>query len=220
MLGRTNEIVITVDPVREEAKQRQEEVRAAAINDSSGLRDWIVEEAAWLVAQFTKVAMSVAVVRGVHQMFRIGYASESAYQRAPDLWSHGHQPQDRTFASDRHARPGGSTGTSRPGDGSSGGSTQGGSFDQRADPNGTESPRYVVTVEGYHLYVHRKVLNPGRQFWPCPALYMTACDTCSFLEYDRGGRPQCVALVKLRTVLDGTNAGEDLAEIRQWIRSS
>ncbi len=94
MLGRGNEIVVTVDPVREEAKSRQEEVRAAAKNDGSGLREWIVEEAAWLVAQFTNVALSVAVVRGVHQLFRIGYASESAYQRAPDLWSHGHQQQD------------------------------------------------------------------------------------------------------------------------------
>jgi len=78
MLGRGNEIVITVDPVREEAKSRQEEVRTAAKNAGSGLRGWIVEEAAWLVAQFTKVALSVAVVRGVHQLFRIGYASESA----------------------------------------------------------------------------------------------------------------------------------------------
>ena len=92
---------------------------------------------------------------GVHQLFRIGYASESAYARAADLWTSG-----------------------------------------------------------------RKVLNPGRQFWPCPLLYVTACETCSFLEYDRGGRPQCVALVKLRTVLDGTNAGEDLSEIRNLIRNS
>ncbi len=130
MLGRGNEIVITVDPVREEAKQRQEEVRAAAKNDGSGLREWIVEEAAWLVAQFTKVAMSVAVVRGVHQLFRIGYASESAYQRAPDLWSHGHQQQDRRGG---YAHPSGSTGTWRPSGGSTGGSAQSDSFDQRAD---------------------------------------------------------------------------------------
>ena len=87
-------------------------------------------------------------------------------------------------------------------------------------PEWCRGPRYVVTVEGYHLYLHRKILNPGRQFWPCPLLYVTACETCAFLEYDAGGRPQCVAIVKLRMVLNGTDAGEDLAEIRQWIRSS
>ena len=38
MVGRKNEIVITVDPVREEAKSRQEEVRAAAKNDGTDLR--------------------------------------------------------------------------------------------------------------------------------------------------------------------------------------
>jgi hypothetical protein len=44
MLGRGNEITITVDPIREEAKSRQEEVRASAKNDGSGLREWMVEE--------------------------------------------------------------------------------------------------------------------------------------------------------------------------------
>ena len=53
MIGRTNEIVITIDPVKEEAKQRQEEVRAAAKNDGSGLREWIIEETAWVLAQVT-----------------------------------------------------------------------------------------------------------------------------------------------------------------------
>jgi len=38
MVGRKNEIVITVDPVREEAKSRQEEVRGAAKNDGTDLR--------------------------------------------------------------------------------------------------------------------------------------------------------------------------------------
>ena len=217
MLGRGNEIVITVDPVREEANQRQEKVRTAAQNDSSGLRDWIVEEAAWLVAQFTKVAMSVAVVRGVHQLFEIGYASESAYQRAPDLWSHGHQQQEHQGG---YTRPSGSTGTWRPGGGSTGGSAQGGGFNQGADQAAADGPRYVITIDGYHLYLHRKILNPGKQFWPCPLLYMAPCEACAFLEYDGGGRPQCVSLVKLKMVLDGTDTGEDLSEIRQWIRSS
>jgi hypothetical protein len=187
MLGRANEIVITVDPIREEGKERQEDVRAAAKNNGSGLREWIVEEAAWLVAQFTKVALSVAVVRGVHQLFRIGYAGESAYQRAPDLWTHGHQQQDRRGG---YAHPNGSTGTWRPSGGSTGGSAQSsGTFDQRADHD-ADSPRYVVSVEGFHLYAHRKLLNPGRQFWPCTLLYVSPCETCAFLEYDGGGRPQ------------------------------
>jgi len=212
MLKQGNEIVITVDPVRG-AEQRQEEVRTAAQNDSSGLRDWIVEEAAWLVAQFTKVAMSVAVVRGVHQLFRIGYASESAYQRAGDLWTHGHREADRRSGQSAHRwtanseRPFSSAQNSRH-------------CDPSEEENGAESPRYVATIEGYHLYLHRKLLNPGRQFWPCPLLYVSACEACAFLEYDGGGRPQCVSLVKLKMVLDGTDAGEELSEIRQWIRNS
>jgi hypothetical protein len=213
MIGRGNEIVITVDPVREEVKSRQEEVRTAAKNDGTGLRGWIVEEAAWLVAQFTKVALSVAVVRGVHQLFRIGYASESAYQRAPDLWTHGHGEDDRRGGPSAHRWT--------PNSGGPFSSAQGNRhFDPSEDQNSSESPRYVVTVEGCHFYLHRKLLNPGKQFWPCPLLYVAACESCSFLEYDRGGRPQCVALVKLRTVLDGTNAGEELSEIRNWIRNS
>jgi hypothetical protein len=173
----------------------------------------MVEEAAWLVTQFTKVALSVAVVRGVHQLFRIGYASESAYQRAPDLWTHGHREDDRRGGPSAHRWT--------PNSGGPFSSAQSNRhFDQSEDRTDAESPRYVVTIEGYHIYLHRKILNPGRQFWPCPLLYVTACESCSFLEYDRGGRPQCVALVKLRTVLDGTNAGEDLSEIRNWIRSS
>jgi hypothetical protein len=86
--------VIVVEAVKEETKGRQEEVRASVRNTGSGLREWIVEEAVWLFAQFTKVALSVAVVRGVHQLFRIGFASEAADQRAPDLWTYGHQDQD------------------------------------------------------------------------------------------------------------------------------
>jgi len=213
MLGRGNDITITVDPVREAAKQRQEEVSAAAKNDGSGLREWIFEEAAWLVAQFTRVAMSVAVVRGVHQLFRGGFASESAYQRAPDLWTHGHREENRRGGQSTHRWTPNNEGPFNSAQSSR-------HFDPSEDENGAEGPRYLVTVEGYHLYLHRKILNPGRQFWPCPLLYVTACETCAFLEYDRGGRPQCVALVKLRTVLDGTNAGEELSEIRQWIRNS
>jgi hypothetical protein len=195
-----------------------EEVRTATNNDGTDLRGWFTEEAVWLVAQFVKIATSVAVVRWVHQLFRIGYANESAYQRAPDLWSHGHQQQDPRFGPSGYTR---TNTTWRPSAGSTPGSgLESSSSDQGANRDDADSPRYVITVEGYHLYVHRKVLNPGRQFWPCPLLYVTACESCAFHEYDRGGRPQCVALVKLRSVLDGTNAGEDLSEIREWVRNS
>jgi hypothetical protein len=218
MLGRGNEIVITVDPVREEVKSRQEEVRTAAKNDATDLRAWLTEEAAWLVSQLLKIATSVAVVRWVHQLFQIGYASASAYQRAPDLWSHGHQEHDRRPGASGYTRTN-STWKPRTGD-TPGSGRENSSFDHSADRDHADNPRYVVTVEGYHLYAHRRILNPDSQFWPCPLLFVTACETCSFLEYDRGGRPQCVALEKLRTVLDGTNNGEDLAEIRQMIRNS
>jgi hypothetical protein len=181
MLGRGNEITITVDPIREEAKSRQEEVRASAKNDGSGLREWIVKEGAWLVVQFTKVALSVAVVRGVHQLFRGGWAAESAYSRAGDLWTHGHREDDRRNGPSAHRwtpnseGPFSSAQSHRP-------------FAPSEDGNDAESPRYVVTLEGgFHCYLHRKILNPGRQFWPCPLLYVTACESCSFLEYDRGG---------------------------------
>ena len=219
MLGHRNEIIVTVDRDREKAESRQEEISAATKNAGSGLREWVLEEAAWLIAQFTKVALSVAVVRGVHQLFRIGYASESAYQRAPDLWSHGHQERHPRFGSSGYTWPNSSTWKPTSG-GSEGSARSGSTFDQAADHDVPESPRYVTSVDGYHLYLHRKILNPGKQFWPCPLLYMAACETCSFLEYDGGGRPQCVPLIKLRMVLDGTDAGEDMSEIRQWIRQS
>jgi hypothetical protein len=223
MLGPGNNLVITVEPVREETKGRQEEVRSAVKNTGSGLCEWVIEEAAWLFTQFTKVALSVAVVRGVHQLFRIGYASESAYQRAPDLWSHGYQDRGHQSASAGYDYRGGSAGSWQPRrEGTAGGSAQtgGSSFDHAAGQTTPENPRYVTTVGGYHLYLHRKILNPGKQFWPCPVLYRSPCEICSFLEYDGGGRPQCVPLVKLKMVLDGNDGGEDLNEIRQWIRGS
>src|SRR5262245_54872308 len=219
MVKRGNEVVITVEPVREEAKCRQEEVRTAAKNDGARLRGWFVEEAAWRVAQFIKIATSVAVVRWVHQLFRIGYASESAYQRAPDLWSHGHQEKDPRFRASGYTQR---NTTWKPSTGdtpSSGGESSG--FDQRPDGHDADSPRYVATVEGgYHLYLHRRILNPGRQFWPCPLLYVSTCNTCSFLEYDSVGMPQCVALWKLKALLENADCGETLDEIRESIRNN
>ena len=85
----SNEVVITVEPARE-SWRKNEARRAEALNDASTLGGWLLEEAAWLVAQFLKVAVSVAAFRGIHQLFRARLANESAYRRAPDLWSHGH----------------------------------------------------------------------------------------------------------------------------------
>src|SRR5205823_996682 len=88
-----NEIAITVEPTRDGPKADPESVRAAATNCGSSFREWIVEETAWLFTQFTKVALSVAVYRGVSQLFQTGVASESAFQRAPNLWSDGPPPE-------------------------------------------------------------------------------------------------------------------------------
>src|SRR5215468_3718623 len=60
----------------------------------STLGEWLLEEVAWLAAQFLKVAVSVAAFRGIHGLFRSKLANESAYRRAPDLWSHGHQESE------------------------------------------------------------------------------------------------------------------------------
>jgi hypothetical protein len=106
MFGPGNSVVM-IEAVKEETKGRQEEVRSAVKNTGSGLCEWVIEEEAWLFTQFTKVALSVAVVRGVHQLFRIGFASESAYQRAPDLWTHGYHDRDHRSASGGYAHPGG-----------------------------------------------------------------------------------------------------------------
>ena len=88
--GPPNEVVVTVEPARE-TWRRNEERRAGATNDASTLSEWLLEEAAWLASQFLKVAVSVAAFRGIHQLFRSRLANESAYRRAPDLWSHGYQ---------------------------------------------------------------------------------------------------------------------------------
>jgi hypothetical protein len=54
------DVVITVEPTRGEGRSWSAEARAAVRNNGRGLRGWITEEAAWLVAQFLKVAVSVA----------------------------------------------------------------------------------------------------------------------------------------------------------------
>jgi hypothetical protein len=88
--GPPNEVVITLEPTRE-SWRRNDERCADARNDASTLSEWLFEEAAWLATQLLKVAVSVAAFRGIQQLFRSRLANESAYRRAPDLWSHGHQ---------------------------------------------------------------------------------------------------------------------------------
>jgi hypothetical protein len=205
-----SDVVITVEPARTGSKSWSGETKAAVRNNGPGLRGWIVEEAAWLFGQFAKVALSVFILRGVTKLFQTGAASQEAYVRAERLWEDGRRES--------------SSGVWGP---ASNGSTQssygpretagGNGFDtHRATP---QRPRYVATVAGYHLYAHDAVLDPARQWWPCPILLRSACETCSFLEYDRGGTPHCAAVLKMRTVLDGVDAGEDFNELRQWIRA-
>jgi hypothetical protein len=212
-----SDVVITVEPVREEKRTSSAEVREASRNNGSGLRGWAVEEVAWMVAQFAKVAVSFFAVRAVTKLFQIGAASQQAYIRAPRLWTHG--PQEEGYQRGGGWRPTGSNGSYQASRGSSGSSGATG-FDHGARQAAPESPRYVATVGGYHLYLHQTVLDPARQQWPCPILFKSACETCHFLEYDRGGTPHCAAVLKLRTVLDGVDGGEDFNEIRQWIRNS
>ena len=42
-----------------------------------------------MLAQFAKVALSVFVVRAVTKLFQTGAASQQAYVRAENLWTHG-----------------------------------------------------------------------------------------------------------------------------------
>jgi hypothetical protein len=209
-----SDVVITVEPTKEKGRTWNAGARAAAVrNGASGLQGWMKEEAAWVGGQFLKVALSVFAVRAVTALFRTRVASQQAYSRAESLWSHGRQERAYPVGNGPGWHPAESSGASGPTD-----RTTGNGFEARHAA--ADNPRYVTTVGGYHLYLHRKVLNPGRQLWPCPVLYVSPCETCSLLEYDGGGRPQCVPLVKLRMVLDGNDGGEDLNEIRQWVRSS
>ena len=212
-----SDVVITVEPVREEIRSSNTEMRAAVRNGGSGLRGWIREEVAWMIAQFAKVAFSVLVLRTVTKLFQTGAASQQAYARAQNLWTHGHRDEGYGTGNAARWRPAGNSGTqSSYGPARTGG---GNGFDHSGHKPTPENPRYVTTVGGYHLYFHQTVLDPARQQWPCPILLMSACETCHFLEYDRGGTPHCAAVLKLRTVLDGVDGGETLEELRQWIRS-
>jgi hypothetical protein len=211
--GLPNEVVIMVEPQRE-SWRRNDELHAEARNDASTLGEWFLEEAAWLAAQFLKVAVSVAAFRSVHQLFRSRLANESAYRRASDLWGHGHQePEVRSENASppewtRSATPC----ADRPRTSSATGNSP-------ADDVGSDVPKYVASIEGHHLYLHSRRLHPAQQ-WPCPILVQTPCRTCSFLEYDGSGTAQCVAVWKMKAVIHGIDGGESLDDVRGWIRNS
>src|SRR5262249_43824033 len=162
----------------------------------STLGEWLFEEAAWLAAQFLKVAVSVAAFRGIHQLFRSRLANEAAYRRAPDLWSHGRQESERRGGNE--SRREGARSPTRPFADrpphtySSPGNTS-------ADDGASAAPKYVSSVEGHHLYLHARRLHPA-QHWPCPILVQTPCRTCSLLAYDGSGTAQCVAIWKMKAL--------------------
>jgi hypothetical protein len=114
------DVVIAVEPTRGGGRSWSGEARAAAVrNNGRGLRGWITEEAAWLVAQFLKVAVSIAAFRAIHQLFRSRLANEFAYRRAPELWSHGQQEAEGpgqciTSRVDRNSRAFGSAARLHP----------------------------------------------------------------------------------------------------------
>jgi hypothetical protein len=153
-------------------------------------------------------------LRAVTKLFQTGAASQQAYTRAQSLWTYG--PQETSYRPSNGAgwRPAYHNSTFRGPIGSGVGNGA-----DRNGPRVPENPRYVATVGSWHFYLHDTVLDPARQWWPCPLLLKSPCETCSFLEYDRGGTPHCAAVLKLRIILDGADAGEDLNELRQWIRT-
>ena len=210
----SNDVVITVEPLRE-SWRRSEARRAEARNDGSTLGEWLLEEAAWLFAQFLKVAVSVAAFRGIHELFRSKLANESAYRRAPDLWTHGRQETEGR--PENESRPGWTRAATCPfGDRPR---TYGSVDNNAAADRASDTPKYITSIEGHHFYLHTRQLHPTQQ-WPCPILVQTPCRTCSFLEYDSAGRAQCVAIWKVKAAVQGIDAGESLDDVRDWIRNS
>jgi hypothetical protein len=211
--GPANEVVISVEAPCESWRRNDDRHREAKSNAST-LGEWLFEEAAWLAAQFLKVAVSVAAFRGIHQLFRSRLANESAYRRAPDLWSHGRrEPEERP---ENGSRPEWTRSAEGPfvDPPRTSSATRNSSADVASDV-----PKYVASIEGHHLYLHSRRLHPAQQ-WPCPILVQTPCRTCSFFEYDGGGTAQCVAVWKLKAVVNGIDAGESLDDVRDWIRNS
>src|SRR5439155_21236697 len=102
-----SDVVITVEPARAESRSWGGETRAAVRNNGNGLRGWITEEALWMFTQFAKVALSVFVLRAVTKLFQTGAASQQAYVRAENLWTHGHDERVYTASNGAAWRPAG-----------------------------------------------------------------------------------------------------------------
>jgi hypothetical protein len=158
-----SDVVITVEPARAAGRSWSGETRAAVRNDARGLRGWIAEEALWMCAQFAKVALSVFVLRAVTKLFQTGAASQQAYVRAENLWTHGHDERVYTASSGAAWRPAGSGAGSQRSSGYSAGANSGNSSGDGTRRTVPENPRYVTTVGGYHLYLHNTLLDPARQ---------------------------------------------------------
>jgi hypothetical protein len=206
--------VVVVEPEREQPHVSKEEIQRAIRNDGVGVRGWLAEEGAWIFSQLAKTAVSVAIFRVIHQLFRAGVASERVYRSSPELWTHGHQEAERQGANGTRPE------WPRTAAGPFGAQPRANSSpDNGADNAASERPRYVATVDGRHLYLHGRRLHPDQQ-WPCPLLIQTPCKTCSLLEHDSAGTPQCVAVWKMKAVIHGIDGGESLDEIRDWINNS
>ena len=213
--SRASDAVIVIEPIRQSTHTTTEEMRAATRNNGSGFREWVAEEGAWILAQLAKTAISVAVYRVVHQLFRAKITSESVYRRAPDLWSHGHQEAEGPR--ENGSRPEWTRSTAGPFADSARAHSSPENESERG--NASEKPKYITSIEGHHLYLHGRRLHSAQQ-WPCPILVQTPCRTCSFLEYDGAGTAQCVAIWKMKAVVRGIDGGESLDDIRDWIRNS
>jgi hypothetical protein len=205
---------VVIPVARARGSWRTEESVAAVRNDASTVREWILEETAWLLGQFVKVALSVVAFRGIQQLFRSRLANESTYRRAPDLWNHGHRDSEQRKEDVRPAWSGTSTTTF-----TDRARTQSSSDSGSVNGTASGSPKYIASIEGHHLYLHARRLQPAQQ-WPCPILADTPCRTCSFLEYDSGGAGQCIMVWKMRAVIHGLDGGESLDDVRDWIRNS
>ena len=71
-------------------------------------------------------------------------------------------------------------------------------------------------VGGLDLYHHDSIREGWH--WPCPIVAPIACEDCHWLEVRPGGTAYCVAVEKLRQILEGKDDGSDLYELRERMR--
>jgi hypothetical protein len=211
---RAADAVIVIEPIRSSTHTTTEEMRAATKNNETSFREWAGEETAWILGQLAKTAISVAVFRIIHQLFRAKITSESVYRRAADLWGHGQEREG-----DRANGPRPEWMRSPTGPFAEPPRTSSATGNACADDVASDVPKYVASIEGHHLYLHGRRLHPAQQ-WPCPILVPTPCRVCAFLEHDGSGTAQCVAVWKMKAVVHGIDGGDSFDEVRDWIRNS